>query len=701
MRDSSRTSRKSNEETVQDCDRLDELTLCKAWQIALRVIALAGLMALIVCISLSVQASGHARGHHSAAQGLTTEIPTLRSRPSGTLGPQAIASCEPLPAWPTGEKIAFVSDRDGMQQIYLMNPDGSDQVRLCTLGDAHSPRWSPDGTRVVFECRFHVCWMYADGSYQRDIGPGMMPDWSPDGRQIVFRGGPPPLDCMARHPVDDWGIYVMDIDGSNVSGLTDGEMDDVPRWSPDGGKIAFNRPPPEQNREIFVMDADGSNVKRITNSEGDDVGPAWSPDGTKIAFEYLQDAWIMNSDGSNRTNIGGPGAKSLLSWSMDGSQLAFTMPQCPFGCSGNNNEIWVMQSDGSNQVNISNHPSHDSGPAWSPVAVPSSAPPPPTSPLTPTTTGTLAINGGALNTSSVDVTLVLSASNELATVREVSYSNDGITWTDWQEYACDDPVGWALPSGDGPKAVWGRVRDTVGHVLLVVSDTIDLDTRLPAEYGLTINEGAPFTNKLTVTLSIGAEPGTAQMQVSNDGGFSGAQWEPYATQRTWQITQYGNYVIPRVVYVRYKDCDGNVSSAYQDDIILDVTAPTGSVEAIAGTSGSSLSTKGERCAACPVSLSVTDNYSHTTYLPLMLRGFFCPPSGPFNATLHLLAEDDVSGVAEMLISNHESFGCASWEPYVTTREWYVPEGTTTVVYVKFRDNAGNVSEVVTDTVTLP
>jgi len=149
---------------------------------------------------------------------------------------------------------------------------------------------------------------------------------------------------------------------------------------PDGTKIAFNRAPPGENREIFVMDADGSNITNLTNSELDDVGPAWSPDGTRIAFEYLTDAWIMNADGSGRVDIGGNGDQSRLDWSPDSTQLAFTMYKCPTtACPGNNNEIWIMDADGANRVNITNHPSHDCCSDWSPITL---QPLPPTSPFT-------------------------------------------------------------------------------------------------------------------------------------------------------------------------------------------------------------------------------------------------------------------------------------------------------------------------------
>jgi hypothetical protein len=311
-------------------------------------------------------------------------------------------------------------------------------------------------------------------------------------------------------------------------------------------------------------------------------------------------------------------------------------------------------------------------------------------------TGILVINDGAIATTSPSATLVLSANDTGSCVTEMSFSNGGGDWSDWLAYT--NSASWSLSSGDGQKTVYGRFKDAASNVSPVVSDTIQLDTDAGPEYRISINDGALFTNKVTVTLTIGAEPDTRQMQVSNDGGFAGVEWEPYASRKVWRITKYGSYVIPRVVYVRYKDASENVSATYQDDIILDVTAPTGSVEAIAEVSGENPPATREKISSMrSILISPSDEYSHTVCLPLVLCNYCTPPTGPANVTLYLQAQDDVSGVADMMISHLANLDCAEWEPYVTTRAWYAPERAT-MVYVRFRDNAGNVSDVVTDTI---
>jgi photosystem II stability/assembly factor-like uncharacterized protein len=212
------------------------------------------------------------------------------------------------------------------------------------------------------------------------------------------------------------------------------------------------------------------------------------------------------------------------------------------------------------------------------------------------------------------------------------------------------------------------------------------------DFSITIDDGALFTNQTAVTLTLAAPSGTTEMIISNDGGFGGATWEPFASQKPWTITVYGEYVIPRVVYAKFRT-SGQISGLYQDDIILDVNAPTGSVE-ITDTVSSSASL-GSPSPVTTLS-TLTDTLTNTVHLPVMMRN---ARPGHTLVGLALSGTDDVSGVAEMLISNDASFADAQWKAYVTEKNWWVPNTGTTTVYVKFRDRAGNDSVVYSDTVT--
>ena len=186
--------------------------------------------------------------------------------------------------------------------------------------------------------------------------------------------------------------------------------------------------------------------------------------------------------------------------------------------------------------------------------------------------GSLIIDNGAAYATTTSVTLTTSATDATSGVAQMQLSNDGISYDPWESYA--GTKSWTLSSGDGLKTVYVKYKDNAGNVSTPYTDTITLDTTVQPAYGLSINEGALFTDQITVILTLPANPHTAQMMISNDGGFVGAQWEPYATHKEWQITQHGADVIPRTVYAKYKDAEGVVSSVYQDDIVLDVSEPT-------------------------------------------------------------------------------------------------------------------------------
>ena len=124
------------------------------------------------------------------------------------------------PAWsPDGARIAFTTTRDGHAELYLMNPDGSNVVRLTyNVGfSVGHPAWSPDGARIAFNCQVvsgndDICAINPDGSgfarLTTDPTSDSGPTWSPDGMSIVFstnRYGP---NCI---------IAVMNADGSGVS----------------------------------------------------------------------------------------------------------------------------------------------------------------------------------------------------------------------------------------------------------------------------------------------------------------------------------------------------------------------------------------------------------------------------------------------------------------------------------------------------
>jgi dipeptidyl aminopeptidase/acylaminoacyl peptidase len=100
----------------------------------------------------------------------------------------------------------------------------------------------------------------------------------------------------------------MNADGTEQTQLTfdDANHDQIPDWSPDGSKIAYEDDA-TGNGDIYTMNADGSNPTRITTDSDREFGTAWSPDGTTIAYVRIADntlanrtIYLMNADGSNQ-----------------------------------------------------------------------------------------------------------------------------------------------------------------------------------------------------------------------------------------------------------------------------------------------------------------------------------------------------------------------------------------------------------------
>ena len=289
------------------------------------------------------------------------------------------------PSWsPDRNKIAFVGYEknrrsDGTRDIYTVNSDGSSLTRLTNGGYNVSPIWSPDGTKIAFcsarDGNSEVYIMSPDGSNQINLSKNGAfddgPAWSPDGRSIAF--------CSNRNATH-LEIYTLNIENGQIFRLTRSSGNDMnPVWSPDGNKIAFTSER-DGNLEIYVMNADGSNQINLTKHPSDDLQPAWSSDNKKIAFTRKDggDIWTINADGSdlrNLTKYSGNvmegGSDIEPAWSPDGSKIAFASDRVFASAtkSGNSwNSIYTMNPDGSDQKIISNYEMlrEDRVPSWMP-----------------------------------------------------------------------------------------------------------------------------------------------------------------------------------------------------------------------------------------------------------------------------------------------------------------------------------------------
>ncbi len=137
------------------------------------------------------------------------------------------------PAWsPDGSRIAFTAIRSGdAPSIYVMNPDGSNRVRLTTSGYDYIPAWSPDGTKIAFDRGTDVYVMNADGSNLRAVTTGGQVSWygvawSPDSTKILFNHQVNQLTYSLQ-------VFAINIDGTGQRNLSNNPYyDQLNSWQP-------------------------------------------------------------------------------------------------------------------------------------------------------------------------------------------------------------------------------------------------------------------------------------------------------------------------------------------------------------------------------------------------------------------------------------------------------------------------------------
>jgi imidazolonepropionase-like amidohydrolase/Tol biopolymer transport system component len=211
---------------------------------------------------------------------------------------------------PDGSSVAFISDRDGNFNIWLMDPDGSDprQVSKEASREVNSPAWSPDG-QYVFARKHFVerrslgageVWMYhvsggaglqvvGRNGWQKDLGEPVI---SPDGKYLYYSRNVWPGQTFEYNKNPNRTIYAVRRvelatgEESTVTSRPGGSI--TPRLSPDGSKLAFIRRV-RLKSVLFLRELATGEEWPLWDGLERDMQEAWAIHGVYAQYDWTPD----------------------------------------------------------------------------------------------------------------------------------------------------------------------------------------------------------------------------------------------------------------------------------------------------------------------------------------------------------------------------------------------------------------------------
>lgn len=233
---------------------------------------------------------------------------------------------------PDGTKMAFEWEEKGKSTyIYVANADGSNPVKLYPDTSNSDPAWSHDSGKIAFGTKSSLMSANVDGTGLTYLSNGTdgtkygikygYHSWSPDDSKLLYVTSTKEVD-----EEEQFGIFVVNADGTKRTEIMTGAYFENPHWSPDGREILFALGVGEDH-ELYTVDADGRNL--ILLSRGDITQTSCSPDGGKIAFIKDHSLYTMNPDGTGKmmlalTGFGGFVQSAVCAWNPSGDKIVFS-----------------------------------------------------------------------------------------------------------------------------------------------------------------------------------------------------------------------------------------------------------------------------------------------------------------------------------------------------------------------------------------
>ncbi len=260
-------------------------------------------------------------------------------------------------------RIAFVGKRS-KAELFIMDWDGHRMHGLgVTGGILLSPRWSSDGTKMIYSAERNRSWdiylldmnTMREKNVVRIGGLNMAGNFFPNNKEFVFSSS---KDGKSNIHIGD----ILSMKGWKL--ISSPWIDVSPAVSPDGNYVLFvsNR---SGSPQIYIADKDGNGIRRLTFEGSYNTSPVWSPKGDRIAFVRMingkNQIFVMKPDGTGMTHLTDRGNNEDPSFSPDGRYIVFTSDRD--GSKG----IYLMRANGEDQKKITPKGFRATGPGWSPL----------------------------------------------------------------------------------------------------------------------------------------------------------------------------------------------------------------------------------------------------------------------------------------------------------------------------------------------